>query len=108
MAIDPSQADQVASALLAYLADHLGVAGLRFAEPPQPIGRGFDTYIYAFRLEGDGLDSAWAGRSPTLAALVPTVAKPVVSMAGADWAKARAGFSLERMGFTREKMNLNI
>ena len=59
MGIDPSQADQVASALLAYLADHLGVAGLRFAEPPQPIGRGFDTYIYAFRLAGDGLDPTW-------------------------------------------------
>lgn len=60
MPIDPSRADQVAPTLLAYLGAHLDAPGLRYAEAPEPLGRGFDTCIYAFRIEGAGLDEAWA------------------------------------------------
>jgi aminoglycoside phosphotransferase (APT) family kinase protein len=58
--IDPSQPDQVGPALLAYLGAHLEATGLCYAEAPEPLGRGFDTYIYAFRLEGEALAAAWA------------------------------------------------
>ena len=60
MAIDPSQPVQAGEALLAYLSALLGATALRFAEPPAPLGRGFDTHIYAFRLEADGLEPRWA------------------------------------------------
>jgi aminoglycoside phosphotransferase (APT) family kinase protein len=70
MAIDPSDGEQVAAALLAYVRERLPSASLRFAEAPERIGRGFDTYIYAFRLEGEGLDPAWA--RPLVLRLYPT------------------------------------
>jgi len=59
VAIDPARPDEVGSALLEYLVGRLGVANLRLAEAPVSIGRGFDTYIYAFRLHGIGLDATW-------------------------------------------------
>jgi aminoglycoside phosphotransferase (APT) family kinase protein len=59
MAVDPANVEQVADALRAHLSSHLGTA-VTFAEAPERIGRGFDTYIYAFRLLGGGLDETWA------------------------------------------------
>ena len=59
MPIDPSDAEQVAPALLEYLGDRLDDASYLVA--PAKLGRGFDTYIYSFQLQGDGLDPAWAG-----------------------------------------------
>jgi aminoglycoside phosphotransferase (APT) family kinase protein len=42
--------DEVERGLADYLRKSLGVPGLDFAEPPAPLGGGFDTEIYAFRL----------------------------------------------------------
>jgi aminoglycoside phosphotransferase (APT) family kinase protein len=61
MPVDPFDAQQVAAGLLDYLRTHVAPGGLRFAEQPERIGRGMDTHIYAFRVEGDALDEAWAG-----------------------------------------------
>ena len=47
--------------LLAYLADRLGVAGLTFAEEPEQITHGWETFIYAFRLTGNSLSASWRG-----------------------------------------------
>lgn len=71
MPIDPSQPEQVAQALSAYFAARDGFGGVRFAEPPAPLGRGFDTFIYGFRLEGTGLDPVWA--RPLVLRLYPGV-----------------------------------
>ncbi|MEX1254215.1 MAG: phosphotransferase family protein [Dehalococcoidia bacterium] len=60
MPSDPSRADQVAPALLAYLTARLSVDDLRFAEAPAAIETGWETHIYTFRLESDGVDPAWA------------------------------------------------
>lgn len=60
VAIDPSRPDCVGPALLEYLTGQLGVSELGFAEPPEQISVGWETYIYALRLTGDGLDPAWA------------------------------------------------
>jgi aminoglycoside phosphotransferase (APT) family kinase protein len=57
--VDPSRPEHVGPALLEYLASHLGLAGATFADPAHQIGRGFDTYTYAFRLKGDALDAMW-------------------------------------------------
>jgi aminoglycoside phosphotransferase (APT) family kinase protein len=61
MPADPFDAQQVSDGLLDYLRTHVAPDGLRFAEQPERIGRGMDTHIYAFRIEGDGVDGAWAG-----------------------------------------------
>ena len=60
--LDPARADHVGLALAEYLAGaHTGFSG--YVEYPQPIGRGFDSFIYAFRLRNDGrLAPEWAGR----------------------------------------------
>lgn len=60
MAIDGSRADEVAAALLEYLRGLLDAPDLAFAEPPEAIGRGFDTYIYAFRLQDGAIQQEWA------------------------------------------------
>jgi aminoglycoside phosphotransferase (APT) family kinase protein len=59
MPIDPASLDEVGEALLAHVSTRLG-ASVSFAETPERIGRGFDTYIYAFRLQGEAIDLAWA------------------------------------------------
>ena len=60
MPIDPSDAEQVAPALLAYLRDRLGLPGLALAEAPEEVTYGLTTYTYFFRLAGPGLDGEWA------------------------------------------------
>jgi aminoglycoside phosphotransferase (APT) family kinase protein len=57
---DPAQPEEVSAALLEYVGRRASVAGLHFAEPPEQIVHGEDTYIYTFRLEAEGLDPAWA------------------------------------------------
>lgn len=42
--------DEVARGLAGYLSKTLGLPTVEFAEPPVPLGGGFDTEIYAFRL----------------------------------------------------------
>jgi len=62
--IDPARADHVGPALLRFVAAHLRAPAARFAEPPEPVTYGWDTYIYTFRLDADGLPpgapAAWA------------------------------------------------
>ena len=60
MAIDLSASEQVGPALLEYLAARLGVAGLQFAEPPEQITHGWETYTYSFRIVKAGREPAWA------------------------------------------------
>jgi aminoglycoside phosphotransferase (APT) family kinase protein len=59
MPIDPASRDDVAKALLAYLSTTLR-PDISLEESPEPLGRGFDTHIYAFRLKAAALDAAWA------------------------------------------------
>jgi aminoglycoside phosphotransferase (APT) family kinase protein len=59
MAVDPANVEQVADALRAHLSSHLGTA-VTFAEPPQAINDGWETYIYSFALAGDTLPDEWS------------------------------------------------
>jgi len=52
MALDPTDAKAVEAALGTFLAAHLGQPSVRFAESPEPVLHGWDTYIYMFRLDG--------------------------------------------------------
>ena len=58
-AADPAQ---VREALVAYVADHLGLSGFSYLQEPTPIGRGMDTRIYSFQLNADGLGPQWSAR----------------------------------------------
>jgi aminoglycoside phosphotransferase (APT) family kinase protein len=60
MAVDPSQPEQVGEALLAYLSALLGAPGVAYAEPPAEIAHGWETYIFSFKLAGEGLPPEWA------------------------------------------------
>ncbi len=60
MAIDLSQSTQVGPALLTYLSRRLGVSDLEFAQQPEQVTHGWETYIFTFHLSGTGLDSGWA------------------------------------------------
>lgn len=51
----------IESNLLAYLAGHLDVARLTYAEAPEQITHGWETFIYSFRLTGNGLSPSWQG-----------------------------------------------
>ena len=62
MPIDPSSPRDVADALAAYLRCR-EVGFEAFAEAPAPVGRGFDTFIYSFRIAANArLNSAWDRR----------------------------------------------
>ncbi len=61
MTADPASPAQVAPALLAHLADALGAPDLSYAEPPDPITTGWQTYIYTFRLAPPLPDERFAG-----------------------------------------------
>jgi aminoglycoside phosphotransferase (APT) family kinase protein len=54
-----ARADELARALVEHLRLALGEPGLALAEPPAPLGGGFDTEIYTFRLQP--APAAWAG-----------------------------------------------
>jgi aminoglycoside phosphotransferase (APT) family kinase protein len=58
VAIDASNCDEVAAALLGDLRERLGSPELAYAEPPRPLGRGTSSFIYAFRLTAAATD-AW-------------------------------------------------
>ena len=49
----------VETRLLAYLAGRLDAPALTFAEAPEQITHGWETFIYTFRLAGDGLGASW-------------------------------------------------
>jgi aminoglycoside phosphotransferase (APT) family kinase protein len=59
VAIDPSSAEQVGQALLECVRGRLG-ASVAFLEAPQSISDGWETYIYAFQLSGEGLPEEWS------------------------------------------------
>jgi aminoglycoside phosphotransferase (APT) family kinase protein len=58
--VDPRSPQAVGEALLEELRRLLSREGLAFAEPPAPLGNGFDTLIYSFRLEPADIPPAWA------------------------------------------------
>jgi aminoglycoside phosphotransferase (APT) family kinase protein len=58
---DPASPIQVAEALRAHLAKALVSPDLSYAEPPAPITRGWETYIYTFRLASPLPDERFAG-----------------------------------------------
>jgi aminoglycoside phosphotransferase (APT) family kinase protein len=70
--LDPARADLVGNALLAYLRARLGIEALDFADAPAPLGRGFASFIYAFRLAGDALPDQW--RMPLVLRVLPDAA----------------------------------
>lgn len=58
MPIDPASPEAVRDALTAYLRARFP-GGFALTEPPAPLGRGFDTQIYGFRVAGEGVPDAW-------------------------------------------------
>jgi aminoglycoside phosphotransferase (APT) family kinase protein len=57
--IDPANMADVHSALLAFVRARLGSAA-EYVDPPTPMGRGFDTFIYTFRLNAvEGIETKW-------------------------------------------------
>jgi aminoglycoside phosphotransferase (APT) family kinase protein len=50
--IDPASTGNVREALAAYLAARGDLAGAQIGEGPEPLGSGFDSFIYTFRLSG--------------------------------------------------------
>ena len=87
MALDPADAGAVEAALASFLADHLGVPSVSFAEPPAPVLHGWDTYVYLFRLD------AASG------ALTPEWTRALVLRIYADqerWGSAEAETAIQR------------
>jgi aminoglycoside phosphotransferase (APT) family kinase protein len=60
MSIDPADDGAVHDALLSYARNRLGPA-VDFTQAPTTLGRGFDTFIYAFQIHGSQVDADWAG-----------------------------------------------
>ena len=58
--IDPAAPDAVSGALVAYLAARDDLHEARIVEPPAPLGSGFDSFIYTFRLAGEVADPRWS------------------------------------------------
>src|SRR5438876_8180475 len=56
---DSVSATAVAAALLPYLQERLGVAGLDYSALPSPLHAGWETHLYRFRLKALNLPSAW-------------------------------------------------
>jgi aminoglycoside phosphotransferase (APT) family kinase protein len=69
MPVDPADQRAVGAVLLPYLQSRLG-PGVEYAHPPEALGRGFDTFIYAFRIRGESLDAPW--RQPLVLRVYPT------------------------------------
>ncbi len=67
-AVDPRNSVAVAEVLRARAAGRWG--DVRVAEPPTPIGGGFDSYIHVVHLEGVALPTAWA--VPLVVRLLPS------------------------------------
>jgi aminoglycoside phosphotransferase (APT) family kinase protein len=59
--VNPSNVEEVQHAVRGYLERAEGLAGVAFEAPLTPLGRGFDTHIYAFALSSHQLPGRWAG-----------------------------------------------
>ena len=59
MAVNFARAEEVGPALLRYIEACTKISGIDYAEPPEAIVHGWETYIFSFLLRGDGLDRAW-------------------------------------------------
>lgn len=57
--IDPASVNAVREALAGYLAARDDTRTARITEPPAPLGSGFDSFIYTFRLTG-AVDARWS------------------------------------------------
>ena len=58
--IDPASANSVHEALAAYLAAREDLRSACIVEPPAPLGSGFDSVIYTFRVGGEVPDARWS------------------------------------------------
>ena len=58
---DSPAPEQLARALLTYLAELLQQPGLAYAEAPARIAQGLQSYVYGFKLRGRDLPGPWAG-----------------------------------------------
>ena len=56
--INPGSADDIEPALRAYLSQRLGQA-VSFAEPPEEVTGGRNSFVYTFRPEHDDLPDTW-------------------------------------------------
>jgi aminoglycoside phosphotransferase (APT) family kinase protein len=61
LSADPASASAVATVLLAYLEDRLGLHGPDYRRPPAANLDGWETYLYGFQLHGDDLPPGWEG-----------------------------------------------
>jgi aminoglycoside phosphotransferase (APT) family kinase protein len=59
--LDPARADQVADAVVRYARQRFGDE-VRLVDAPAALGRGFSSFIYAFRLAGGALPPSWCGQ----------------------------------------------
>lgn len=60
--IDPSQSEQVTSALAEYLRTCLGAREVLYAETPEQLSDGTDTFVYGFRPTAADTGSPWSTR----------------------------------------------
>src|SRR5580700_3075770 len=56
---DPECAQAVADLLLSYLRRRLRLPALSYSAVPTPVSNGWEAFIYAFRLQADGLPEPW-------------------------------------------------
>jgi aminoglycoside phosphotransferase (APT) family kinase protein len=63
--IDPSDTEQVGSALVEFLRSWHSAPDASFSEVPHLLADGTDTFVYAFQLDGPGLSDTW--NSPLVA-----------------------------------------
>jgi len=70
--IDPASTTAVTDALAAYLDGRGDLDGAALAAPLEPVGTGFDTYIYFFELAGRALPAGWDG--PLVLRILPSPA----------------------------------
>lgn len=57
--IDPASSEDVARALQEYLRGRSDLSRVRLVDSPTAIGSGFDSFIYAFRIEGETPGERW-------------------------------------------------
>jgi aminoglycoside phosphotransferase (APT) family kinase protein len=57
--IDPASTEHVTRALTDYLGQRRDLTGLRLAGAPAPVGNGFDSFIYGFRIDCETSDRRW-------------------------------------------------
>lgn len=103
--VDPAQAEDVTRVLTEYLTRRSDLSDVRLAEAPAAVGKGFDSFIYGFRIQCCAPDERWLAPLILRLQRKPEYASKVRREAEVQAFMAAVGYPTPRMLAVEDEAN---